>query len=159
MQIGSHRWIDDGILHSQEDCDDLKNMEIDGSSQINIAVDGILQGSLLAIDTPRDSSRQAIADLKQMGIEQLVMLTGDQPAAAQQIAEAVGVTDFRSGLLPQDKLIAVEDLQRQYGSIVMVGDGSMMPRHWLWRILVLLYRGIKQQRPGHGNRRCDPHAS
>jgi len=51
------------------------------------------------------------------------LLTGDQPAAAQQIAEAVGVTDFRSQLLPQDKLIAVEDLQRQYGSIVMVGDG------------------------------------
>jgi len=123
VQIGSHRWIDDGILHSQEDCDDLKKMEVDGSSQINIAVDGVLQGSLLAIDTPRDSSRQAIADLKQMGIEHLVMLTGDQPAAAQQIAEAVGVTDFRSQLLPQDKLIAVEDLQRQYGSIVMVGDG------------------------------------
>ena len=123
VQIGSHRWLDDDILHSQEDCDDLKNMELDGSSQINIAVDGVLQGSLLAIDTPRDSSRQAIADLKQMGIEHLVMLTGDQPAAAQQIAEAVGVTDFRSQLLPQDKLIAVEDLQRQYGSIVMVGDG------------------------------------
>ena len=94
VQIGSHRWIDDSILHSQEDCDDLNEMEKEGSSQINIAVDGKLQGSLLAMIQSADSSRQAIADLKQMGIKQFVMLTGDQPAAAQQIAEAVGVTDL-----------------------------------------------------------------
>ncbi len=123
VQIGSHRWIDNGVQHSQEDCDDLKDIEKEGSSQIHIAVDGKLQGSLLAIDTPRESSRKAIADLKQMGIKQFVMLTGDQPEAARQIAEAVGLTDYRPGLLPQDKLTAVEDLQRKYGTIVMVGDG------------------------------------
>jgi len=78
---------------------------------------------LLAIDTPRETSRKAIDDLKHMGIKEFVMLTGDQPEAARQIAEAVGVTDFRSGLLPQDKLTAVEDLKQKYGTIVMVGDG------------------------------------
>jgi len=123
VQIGSHRWIDDGIQHSQEDCNDLKEVEQGGSSQIHIAIDGKLQGSLLAIDTPRETSRKAIDDLKHMGIKEFVMLTGDQPEAARQIAEAVGVTDFRSGLLPQDKLTAVEDLKQKYGTIVMVGDG------------------------------------
>jgi Cd2+/Zn2+-exporting ATPase len=75
------------------------------------------------VDTPRETSHQALADLRKMGIQHLVMLTGDQPTSAQQIAQSVGVTDFRSQLLPQDKLSAVRDLQRQFGSIVMVGDG------------------------------------
>jgi Cd2+/Zn2+-exporting ATPase len=123
VQIGSHRWIDDGVQHSRQECDDLREMELEGSSQINIAVDGVLQGSLLAVDTPRETSHQALADLRKMGIQHLVMLTGDQPTSAQQIAQSVGVTDFRSQLLPQDKLSAVRDLQRQFGSIVMVGDG------------------------------------
>ncbi len=51
------------------------------------------------------------------------MLTGDQPAAAQQIAAEVGVTDYRASLLPQDKVNAVAELKKQYGHVVMVGDG------------------------------------
>lgn len=123
VQVGSHQWMDETILHSQEECDDLAYHAHSGSSQINVAVNGRLHGSLLAIDTLRPSSKQAIADLKAMQIEHLVMLTGDQPAAAQQIANEVGVTDFRASLLPEDKLWAVEELQRKFGSVVMVGDG------------------------------------
>lgn len=123
IHIGSHQWLDENIAHSQEECEDLTNSTQDGSSQINVAIDGRLHGSLLAIDIVRPSSKQTIADLKAMKINQLVMLTGDHPVAAQQIAQQVGMTDFRSNLLPQDKLQAVEDLQRQFGNVVMVGDG------------------------------------
>ncbi len=123
IQIGSHQWMDGNIAHSQQDCDDLNDSANAGSSQINVAVDGQLQGSLLAIDSLRPSSAKAIKELKELQIEELIMLTGDGSGAAQQIAHQVGMTDFRASLLPEDKLKAIEDLQKLYGRVVMVGDG------------------------------------
>ena len=58
-----------------------------------------------------------------MGIKKLVMLTGDNEQAARNIGREVGVTDVRSGLLPEDKLAAIRDLQREFGAIAMTGDG------------------------------------
>jgi Cd2+/Zn2+-exporting ATPase len=123
VQIGSHRLIDDGINHSEEDCDQLKKEEENGNTQIHVAVDGDLVGSLLAVDAPRTGSREALTALTLLGIKALVMLTGDQPMVAQQIADQVGVTDYRAQLLPQDKVKAVEDLRKEWGEIAMVGDG------------------------------------
>jgi len=123
VQIGSHRMLDNGINHSDEDCDQLKLAEESGNTQIHVAVDGNLVGSLLAVDAPRTGSRDALSALKDLGIKALVMLTGDQPVVAQHIAEQVGVTDFKAQLLPQDKVTAVEDLRKEWGAIAMVGDG------------------------------------
>jgi Cd2+/Zn2+-exporting ATPase len=123
VQIGSHRLMDDCAEHSQEDCHQLNAEEKTGNTQVHIAVDGQLKGSLLATDAVRPSSKQALAGLRKLGIKTLVMLTGDQPAAAEQIAAEVGVTDFRASLLPQDKVNAVMELKNQYGHVVMVGDG------------------------------------
>ena len=123
VQIGSHRMIDEGINHSDEDCYQLKQTEENGNTQIHVAVDGDLVGSLLAVDSPRSSSKAALSALKELGIKNLVMLTGDQPMVAQQIARQVGVSDFRANLLPQDKVTAVEALQKDFGSLAMVGDG------------------------------------
>jgi Cd2+/Zn2+-exporting ATPase len=123
VQIGSHRMIDDGIDHTDEDCVQLKQAEEYGNTQIHVAVDGVLVGSLLAVDAPRAGSQDALTALKNLGIKALVMLTGDQPMVAQQIARQVGVTDFRANLLPQDKVTAVEELRKEWGMIAMVGDG------------------------------------
>ncbi len=123
VQIGSHRLMDDFAEHSEADCNQLKTEEDGGNTQIHVAVDGKLKGSLLAADAVRPSSKQALAGLRNLGIQTLVMLTGDQPAAAQQIAAEVGVTDFRASLLPQDKVNAIAELKKQFGHVVMVGDG------------------------------------
>lgn len=123
VQIGSHRLMDDCAERSEADCNQLTTEEADGSTQVHIAVDGELKGSLLAVDAVRPSSRQVLADLRNLGIHTLVMLTGDQPAAARQIAAEVGVTDFQASLLPQDKVKAITALKEKYGNVVMVGDG------------------------------------
>ena len=123
VQIGSHRMIDNGVNHSQEDCEELLVAEQNGNSQIHVAVDGELLGSLLAVDTVRENSKTVISNLKELGIRNLIMLTGDQPDAARQIAEAVGITETRAQLLPEDKVNAVEALQKEYGPVVMIGDG------------------------------------
>ena len=123
VQIGSHRLIDNGIQHSTQEHKELQVAERNGNSQIHVAVDGVLKGSILAADKVREDSQTVLSSLKEMGIQHLIMLTGDQPDAAAQIAGQVGVTDFRASLLPEDKVNAVADLQKEYGPVVMVGDG------------------------------------
>lgn len=80
-------------------------------------------GIISVADTPRESARDAVGLMREQGVEHVAMLTGDHHAAAQAIGEAVGVDDVRAGLLPADKVRAVEDLRRRYGTVAMVGDG------------------------------------
>ena len=61
--------------------------------------------------------------LRELGVERLIMLTGDNESAAQAIAAEVGVTEVRSGLLPADKVKVVDSLAAEFGSVGMVGDG------------------------------------
>ena len=71
----------------------------------------------------RPTSRDALSQLRSAGVKHLIMLTGDNPATAQSIAEQVGVTAFRANLLPEHKVAEVQALQAQYGPVAMVGDG------------------------------------
>jgi Cd2+/Zn2+-exporting ATPase len=71
----------------------------------------------------RPTARAAIDALKRAGVERIVMLTGDNEPTARSIASQTGLTEFRAELLPQDKVAAVEDLVRRYGTVAMIGDG------------------------------------
>ncbi len=73
-------------------------------------------------DTIKPSSAAAIAELKAMGITP-VMLTGDNQATAQAIGQEAGLSDIRGNLLPQDKLAAIQAMQKRYGPTAMTGDG------------------------------------
>lgn len=87
---------------------------------VAIAADGRVIGGITLADTVKPDSAAAVANMKKTGIRQVVMLTGDNEAAARAVAAQVGVTDYRAGLLPQDKAQAVEAMQ---GTRVFVGDG------------------------------------
>ena len=82
---------------------------------------GVL-GFFAVADTIRDGSRQAVAELKALGVVP-VMLTGDNAATAHAIAAQAGIDDVRGNLLPEDKLTAIRQLQSQYGPTGMAGDG------------------------------------
>ncbi|WP_029526941.1 heavy metal translocating P-type ATPase [Polaromonas glacialis] len=82
---------------------------------------GVL-GFFAVADTIRDSSRQAVAELKALGVV-TVMLTGDNAATARAIAAQAGIDDVRGNLLPEDKLAAIRQLQSDYGPTGMTGDG------------------------------------
>ena len=82
---------------------------------------GVL-GFFAVADTIRDSSREAVAELKALGVVP-VMLTGDNAATAKAIAAEAGIDDVRGNLLPEDKLTAISQLQTQYGPTGMTGDG------------------------------------
>jgi Cd2+/Zn2+-exporting ATPase len=74
-------------------------------------------------DQPRSEAAGVAEAVRQAGVERLVMLTGDSEPVARAIAARTGVTEWRAGLLPEDKLAAVEELERETGAVAMVGDG------------------------------------
>ncbi|HNC07649.1 MAG TPA: heavy metal translocating P-type ATPase [Anaerolineales bacterium] len=80
-------------------------------------------GLLGVADTLREDAVEMIKALKAIGIEHVVMLTGDNAKVAAKIAARAGVDEFHADLLPQDKVTVLKSLQKKYGPTAMVGDG------------------------------------
>jgi len=89
---------------------------------VHVAVDGAYQGYLVIADEVKPTTPQAIVELKELGVNRLVMLTGDRRAAAWEIAAGLGLTDVRAELLPGDKVNHLEGLLAA-GKTAFVGDG------------------------------------
>jgi Cd2+/Zn2+-exporting ATPase/Cu+-exporting ATPase len=97
-------------------------LEQQGKTLLFVAVDGELAGVMSAADTLRPEVPQALDALRQMGIRQIELLTGDNPRTAAALAEKLGV-GFRAGLLPEDKIGVVKAYQQRGRRVIMVGDG------------------------------------
>ncbi len=97
---------------------------VSDSTTVYAAVDGRYIGCVVLEDTIKPEAKKAFSELRSIGIKKTVMLTGDRESAAKRVADAVGVSEFRSDLLPQDKVSAVEELiSENRGRVVFVGDG------------------------------------
>ena len=94
-----------------------------GKTAMIVAVDGVVAGVVAVADQVRADAAAMVENLHKAGVKRVVMLTGDSPLVAQAIAEVTGVDEVRAGLLPEDKLDAVAELQRQGHVVAMVGDG------------------------------------
>ena len=93
---------------------------------VHVALDGDYAGHILICDRLKPGASVALAELRRAGVERLVMLTGDAPAAARQAAQALGVEEFYAALLPGDKLDKVEELLNEKNGcakLAFVGDG------------------------------------
>ena len=90
---------------------------------ILVAHDGQLCGSIAIADTVRSDAGPAIAQLRQLGIEKVVMLTGDHRRVALKIAGTLGIDDVRAEVLPEQKAAHIESLKTGTGGVAMVGDG------------------------------------
>lgn len=97
--------------------------DMGGLSVLYLAYDGQLVGALGIEDPLKLGAAEAVADLGRLGFEHIVMLTGDNLAAARRVANAAGITEFQANMLPEGKHAFVEQLQREGRHVVMVGDG------------------------------------
>jgi Cd2+/Zn2+-exporting ATPase len=80
-------------------------------------------GIIAIADTVRSQAAETISRLKKLGIEQIIMLTGDNQQTAESVAQELGVDRVYAELLPEDKLHVIRRLQQEYKTVVMVGDG------------------------------------
>jgi len=74
-------------------------------------------------DEIRPEAREVIANLKKNGIQRVAMLTGDNPLVAQRIAKQLGLDDVYAGLMPEDKVTVIKEIESRVGPVAMVGDG------------------------------------
>jgi Cd2+/Zn2+-exporting ATPase len=101
----------------------VERLERAGRTTMVISKGGQFLGVIALADQPRPGVRQTLQTLRELGVQKLVMLTGDNEDVAQQIGQQVGVTDVRASLMPEDKLKTIKALEAEHGSIAMTGDG------------------------------------
>ena len=94
-----------------------------GKSAMLVGTAREVLGVIALADRLRPQSRAAVAALRAEGIVHVALLTGDNPATARAMAEAIGADDGRAELLPEQKVAAVRELRGRFGSVAMVGDG------------------------------------
>jgi Cd2+/Zn2+-exporting ATPase len=124
VQIGSPRLLAHlGIAPSEQIKHRLQGLYDSGLTTMVVVYNGQLMGILGLADTPRPAAKEALQQLRRLGVTKIVMLTGDNRRAAAAVAEAVGVDEVHAELLPEEKLRLIEKYEAEVGPVMMVGDG------------------------------------
>jgi Cu+-exporting ATPase len=120
--IGNLKLLEREGIHLGELEAQARALADDGKTPMYVALDGRAAGVLAVADTVKEDSQTAIAAMKKMGLE-IVMITGDNERTAQAIARQVGIDRVLAEVLPQDKAFNVQKLQLEGKKVAMVGDG------------------------------------
>ncbi|AYO75840.1 MULTISPECIES: heavy metal translocating P-type ATPase [Sphingobium] len=123
MWLGSRRYIEERGINSPEVLQRADTLSSAGRTIVAVGDGQDVWGLVAVADAVRPEAKDIVTALHRAGIEHVVMLTGDNRATAETIAKQTGIDEVRAELLPGDKVAAVEDLVRRYGSVAMVGDG------------------------------------
>lgn len=122
--IGTRKLMEqNGIELTSQVLNDLEEVQSSGASIALIAVDGKIETLLGISDTLKSDAKDSISRLKDMGIADIIMLTGDNAGTASAIATQLGITEYRAELLPEDKLTVIRELQGKGRTVTFVGDG------------------------------------
>lgn len=112
-----------GVEISQEVLLQVDGYEQAGNTTMLVGQDDRLIGILTLMDMPRVDAKDTLIRLKALGIERMIMLTGDNQNVAETIAKEIGLTDAWGGLMPEQKVDAIEKLKGSVGKVAMLGDG------------------------------------
>ena len=112
----------------RNDCVDLleetvPELQSEGKTVVLVGTEDEIEGVIAVADEIRPAAKQAIQRLHDLGVEHIIMLTGDNERTARAIATEVGVDEFRAELLPDEKVEAIKGLDEQYDGVAMIGDG------------------------------------
>lgn len=114
--------VENSVVISQDMLDKASRHKNDGCTIIYVAINGCETGFVALSDTMRKDSIEVIKKLQSLNVES-ILLTGDNPQAASHIAKSVGINNFHSECLPEDKMSAIELYQNKNEMVCMVGDG------------------------------------
>jgi Cd2+/Zn2+-exporting ATPase len=121
--LGSHRFLEERGQETPAAHDRLEAMARSGQTIVVVGNETHVCGLIAVADRVRPESVAAVAALKRAGVTRVVMLTGDNRGTAEVVGREVGVDEVRAELLPEDKVRAVEELERDHGPTAMIGDG------------------------------------
>lgn len=122
--VGNRKLMESrGVLLDASQRAALERLEAGADALALVAAGGALAGVIAVRDNVRPAARGLVSELRRAGVGHIVMLTGDHPAAANRVADEVGIAAVRAGLLPDDKVAAIRDLRKQGRIVAMVGDG------------------------------------
>jgi len=121
--IGSHRMLEQTGEEIPQLHDLADAMEDAGHSLVILWCEDHVCGLVGIADRLRPEAAESIRSLKELGISKVVMLTGDNEKTARNVAEAIGVDEYRAELLPEDKVRVVRELRKELSQVAMVGDG------------------------------------
>lgn len=123
--VGSAAFIEErfGKMDLQEKQPLLDEYRLQGNLVASIAVDGKLAGMIVISDHIRPKVPEMVARLRHLGVEEIVLLTGDSRKNSKVIAEQAGITHVEAELLPEQKVLALKVLMKKYPITMMVGDG------------------------------------
>lgn len=123
MYVGNIRLFEEighSLLRIEKHVIDL---ETQGKTVMLVGTSETLYGAIAVADTLREDSSSAIQTLRDVGIQSITMLTGDNHRVAKAISEKLTLDSFHSELLPEDKVETVKKIGEQYGNVAMIGDG------------------------------------
>lgn len=100
-----------------------KKLVADGRTTMVVRKGGRFLGVIGVMDTPRPVAGEVMAALRKLGIERLIMISGDNQKVAEAVAQTVGLTEARGDLMPEQKVEEIKKLRDQHGKVAMVGDG------------------------------------
>ncbi|HAT3991125.1 MULTISPECIES: heavy metal translocating P-type ATPase [Bacteroidota] len=115
--IGNKTLMDDHTISVTVNSENLTD------TAIYMAVDGNAASVFYVSDAIRPGAKEMIEELKRSGVENIIMLTGDNPQTAAHVSGQLGITSFRADMLPEDKIKAIQELQSKGEKVAMVGDG------------------------------------
>jgi len=122
--IGSRHFLeDDEKIDFSMHKDKIEKSIRQGHTLLYIGFDGKLLGTISLADNLRKNAKESISRLKELGVKNIVMLTGDTNKKAQMIADELGITEVRAELLPTDKAKIVKELMSEGKKVAFIGDG------------------------------------
>ncbi|MCC6487455.1 MAG: heavy metal translocating P-type ATPase [Candidatus Hydrogenedentes bacterium] len=121
--IGSHRLVHEMEAEGPGMHERAEQLEDAGHTVVALGKDNLLMGLISVGDGVRPEAMDCVEELRDEGIEIIVMLTGDNEGTAKAVSEATGVAEYRAELLPEDKVETVRELVDRWEHVAMVGDG------------------------------------
>jgi Cd2+/Zn2+-exporting ATPase len=123
VTVGNANFVSQTTQLSKTLIEAAQVLEQDGKTVVWVAQEQQVMGLIAVADRLRPHVAETIARLRSLGIEQIVMLTGDNDRTAQSMAQSLGLDQVYANLLPEDKLHIIKRLQQQYQHVAMIGDG------------------------------------
>jgi Cd2+/Zn2+-exporting ATPase len=121
--VGSHNMMHEKGKETDSIHDAAVGLEDAGHTVVAVGSDNHVCGLISLADDMRQNAKDVVGQLKALGIEKVVMLTGDNEGTARSIADATGVDEWHAELLPEGKVAVVESLVKRHGQVAVVGDG------------------------------------